>query len=309
MKNATPISCCELAAFNAYHADDAVRQAMTSVFSKTGMGAMTFLTDKAKKMQFFFNHEVKTMGATNQKSSGRCWLFAATNVLREQIGKKLNVDSFELSQSYLAFWDKFERVNYYIEAIADTANEPSNSRVVDYIVETGVHDGGQWDMFVNIVKKYGVVPKVAYPETFQSSNTGTLNRHINNYLRAKTGTIRTLVREGRCEEFAALRTEILKRVYSFLCACYDVPPAEFDFEYKDKDGAIHLERGLTPMSFCEKYVGNYLDDYVSIVHAPTADKPFGKMYTVKYLGNVVGGEPVKHLNLEMDEFKALAAEQ
>ena len=180
MKNAAPITCCELKAFGEYHAQDNVRQAMTSVFSKTNMGSMTFLTDKAKKMQFFFNHEVKTMGATNQKSSGRCWLFAATNVLREQIGKKLNVDSFELSQSWLAFWDKFERVNYYIEAIVDSAALPSNSRTVDYIVETGVHDGGQWDMFVNVVKKYGVVPKVVYPETFQSSNTGNLNRHIKN---------------------------------------------------------------------------------------------------------------------------------
>nr|MCR4904756.1 C1 family peptidase [Clostridiales bacterium] len=309
MKNATPISCCELKAFGEYHAQDAVRQAMTSVFSKTGMGNMTFLTDEAKKMQFFFNHEIKTMGATNQKSSGRCWLFAATNVLREQIAKKLNVESFELSQSWLAFWDKFERVNYYIEAIADTANEASNSRVVDFIVETGVHDGGQWDMFVNVVKKYGVVPKVAYPETFQSSNTGSLNRHINNYLRAKTGTIRALARDGKTDELAALRTEILERVYSFLCACYDVPPTEFDFEYKDKDDKIHVERGLTPKSFSEKYVGDYLDHYVSIVHAPTADKPFGKMYTVKYLGNVVGGEPVKHLNLEMDDFKKLVVEQ
>jgi bleomycin hydrolase len=309
MKNAAPITCCELKAFGEYHAQDNVRQAMTSVFSKTNMGSMTFLTDKAKKMQFFFNHEVKTMGATNQKSSGRCWLFAATNVLREQIGKKLNVDSFELSQSWLAFWDKFERVNYYIEAIVDSAALPSNSRTVDYIVETGVHDGGQWDMFVNVVKKYGVVPKVVYPETFQSSNTGNLNRHINNYLRAKTSTLRALANEGKTDELAALRTEILEKVYSFLCACYDVPPTEFDFEYKDKDGAIHTECGLTPMSFCEKYVGDFLDNYVSIVHAPTADKPYGKLYTVQYLGNVVGGAPVKHLNLEMDDFKKLVIEQ
>ncbi len=166
MKNATPISCCELKSFGEFHENDTVRQAMKPVFAKNNMGSMAYVTEKAKKMQFFFNHEVKTMSATNQKSSGRCWLFAATNVLREIVGKKLNVEQFELSQSWLAFWDKFERVNYYIEAIADTAAEPSNARVVDYIVETGVHDGGQWDMFTAIVKKYGIVPKSVYPETF-----------------------------------------------------------------------------------------------------------------------------------------------
>ena len=309
MKNAAPITCCELKSFAEFHANDAVRQAMKPVFAKNNMGSMAFLTEKAKKMQFFFNHEVKTMTATNQKSSGRCWLFAATNVLREIVGKKLNVEQFELSQSWLAFWDKFERVNYYIEAIADTASEPSNSRVVDYIVQTGVHDGGQWDMFTAIVKKYGIVPKSVYPETFQSSNTGGMNRHINNYLRAKTSAIRALAQAGKTEELAALRTEILEKTYSFLCACYDVPPTEFDFEYQDKDKNVVVEKGLTPLSFCEKYIGNYLDDYVSIVHAPTADKPFDKLYTVQYLGNVAGGAPVRHLNLELDEFKKLVAEQ
>ena len=309
MKNATPISCCELKSFGEFHANDAVRQAMKPVFAKNNMGSMAYVTEKAKKMQFFFNHEVKTMTATNQKSSGRCWLFAATNVLREIVGKKLNVEQFELSQSWLAFWDKFERVNYYIEAIADTAAEPSNSRVVDYIVTTGVHDGGQWDMFTAIVKKYGIVPKSVYPETFQSSNTGNLNRHINNYLRAKTPEIRRLANEGKCDELAALRTEILEKTYSFLCACYDVPPTEFDFEYQDKDKNVIVEKGLTPNAFREKYIGDYLDDYVSIVHAPTADKPYDKLYTVQYLGNVVGGAPVRHLNLELCEFKRLVAEQ
>ena len=309
MKNPTPITCEELKSFGAFHANDTVRQAMKSVFAKNNMSSMTYLTAEGKKMQFFFNHEVKTMGATNQKSSGRCWLFAATNVLREIVAKKINVESFELSQSYLAFWDKFERVNYYIDSIAETAALPANSRVVDYIVTTGVHDGGQWDMFVNIVRKYGIVPKCVYPETFQSSNTGRLNGHINKYLRAKTPVIRALANEGKCDELAALREEMLKKIYSFLCACYDVPPTEFDFEYQDKDSNVVVEKGLTPMSFREKYIGDYLDEYISIVHAPTADKPYDKLYTVQYLGNVAGGAPVKHLNLALDEFKRLVVEQ
>ena len=309
MKNEKAITCCDLKAYGAYYEGDAVRRAMTNVFSKTNMNDMAFTTEKAKTMQFFFNNEIKTMGATNQLSSGRCWLFAATNVLREKIAKALNVESFELSQSYLAFYDKFERINYYIESIIDTADEAYDSRLVDFIVSTGVHDGGQWDMFVNIVKKYGLVPKVCYPETFQSSNTGNVNKHIGKYLRAKTPVLRRLAQAGDTEALDALRTEMLEKTYSFLCACYTVPPTEFDFEYKDKDGKVILKKGLTPISFRDEYLGDYLDNYVSIIHAPTEDKPFGKTYTVKYLGNVAGGDKVCYLNLEIETFKKLVIDQ
>ena len=309
MKNPAPISCADLERYQDFHENDTVRRAMTSVFAKTNMNDMAFVTKKAKAMQFFFSVDIKTMAATNQMSSGRCWLFAATNVLREIIAKKLNVESFELSQSHLAFWDKFERINYYIESVIDTAALPSDSRTVDHIVGTGVHDGGQWDMFVNIVKKYGIVPKVCSPETFQSSNTGNVNKHINTYLRAKTTLLRKLANEGKTEELAALRDEMLSKTYSFLCAAYDTPVTEFDFEYKDKDSKIIVEKGLTPKSFFDKYIGDYLDDYVSIIHAPTTDKPFNKAYTVKYLGNVAGGDKVRYLNLELEEFKKLVIDQ
>ena len=164
-------------------------------------------------------------------------------------------------------------------------------------------------MFVNIVKKYGILPKVCYPETFQSSNTGNVNKHINNYLRAKTPELRKLAAAGEADALAALRAEMLEKTYSFLCSCYDVPPQEFDFEYKDKDGKIITIRDMTPLKFFETYIGDYLDNYVSIIHAPTEDKPYGKAYTVKYLGNVVGGADVCYLNLEMDEFKALVVKQ
>ncbi len=309
MKNAVSITRYDIDRYERYHENDTVRRALTGVFAKTNMNDMAFTTKNAKKNQFFFSTDIKTMSATNQMSSGRCWLFAATNVLREIIAKKLNVDSFELSQSYLAFFDKFERINYYIASVIDTADEAHNSRVVDHIVGTGVHDGGQWDMFVNIVKKYGILPKVCYPETFQSSNTGNVNKHINNYLRAKTPELRKLAAAGETEALAALRAEMLEKTYSFLCSCYDVPPQEFDFEYKDKDGKIITLRDMTPLKFFETYIGDYLDNYVSIIHAPTEDKPFDKVYTVKYLGNVVGGADVCYLNLEMEEFKALVVKQ
>lgn len=310
MKNATPISSEALSALEQSYTGCPEKQKMTHVFSKTNLGELAFDPAVAKKMQFRFSTDIKTMSATNQRSSGRCWLFAATNVLREIIAKKKNLANFELSQSYLAFWDKFERINYFLESIIDTANLPDGDRTVDYILGTGVHDGGQWDMFVNIVRKYGIVPKDVMPETYQSSNTGRLNQFINLYLKRTACDLRKMIASGAdAAAIAARKQETLDKTFSFLCECYTLPPKTFDFEYVDKDGGYHLEKGYTPESFRDEMIGNMLDDYVSIINAPTKDKPFDKTYTVSYLGNIVGAGEIVYLNLEISEFKAIVQKQ
>jgi len=310
MKNARPISSNAIVNYTENYNCDPKKRAMTHVFSKVALSDLAFDPVAAKKTTFKFSINNKTMSATNQKSSGRCWLFAATNVLREIIAKKKNLDNFELSQSYLAFWDKFERINYFIESIIDTADLPDGDRTVDFILQTGVHDGGQWDMFVNIVDKYGIVPKDAMPETFQSSSTGQLNAYINRYLKKTACEIRTMMREGASEaEIRALQSKVLDDCFSFLCECYTLPPKEFDFEYVDKDGNHHIEKGYTPISFRDEMIGNFLDDYVSVINAPTKDKPFDKTYTVAYLGNVVGAKDIVYVNLSMDEFKDIVVKQ
>ena len=270
--NATDIKKEDLIRYEEAYAGDPIRRVMTGAFSKANMNDLAFDPVSARKMQFKFSVDVKTMAATNQKQSGRCWIFAATNVLREIVAKELNLDSFELSQSYLAFWDKFERVNYYLESILDTAHLPADDRTVSYIVGTGVHDGGQWDMFVNIVNKYGIVPKDAMPETQQTSATGTLNMLLNRYLRRCTPILRKLVQDGADEEtIRAEKDAMLAKCYAFLVSCYGTIPETFDFEYVDKDKNYHIEEGYTPHSFYEKFIGDRLKDYVSIIHAPTAD--------------------------------------
>lgn len=119
------------------------------------------------------------MNATNQKSSGRCWIFAGLNVLREIVGKRCGIESFELSQNYVAFWDKYEKANYFYESILDTADRDIDDRTVQFILSNGIQDGGQWDMLVNLIKKYGLVPKDAMPETHHSSATGPMNWLLN----------------------------------------------------------------------------------------------------------------------------------
>lgn len=310
MKNPTPISAEELARYTNSYENDQYKRSMTHVFSKTSLDNLAFDPIAAKDMQFKFSVDIKTMSCANQKSSGRCWLFAATNVLREIVAKKKNIAEFELSQSYLAFWDKFERINYFLDSIIDTAHLPDGDRTVSYILDVGVHDGGQWDMFVNIVNKYGIVPKDAMPETAQTSGTGTMNRHINLFLRKKACELRHMIASGAsADEVAALRDSALDKAFSFLCECFTCPPTKFDFEYVDKDGVYHIEKDYTPFTFRDEMIGDMLSDYVSIINAPTKDKPFNKLYTVAYLGNVSGSDNIRYLNLEMSEFKNIVRHQ
>ena len=310
MKNATPITRKDLDAFSNEYANSELRRAMTNVLAHTEIADAAINDAAMKKVLHKFSIDIPTMAVTAQKASGRCWLFAALNLLREIIAKEKNIEFFELSQSYAAFWDKFERVNYFYESIISTANREADDRTVAYVLQTGVQDGGQWDMFVNIVKKYGVVPKDAMPETKQSSATGELTKLINEKIRGDAAVLRDLIASGAsAEAVAAKKNEMLNQIYGFLCTCYGEPPASFDFEYVDKDKEYHIEKGYTPASFCEKYIGSRLDDYISIIHAPTKDKPYNALYTVDLLGNVVEGGIVRYLNLPMEEFKALVLNQ
>ena len=305
--NITP---ADLAGFREGYRADPMRQAMTRVLYTTDISKVICRPDDARKMVFKFSTDIKTMKSTNQKSSGRCWLFAATNVLREHIAKELNLEDFELSQSYMAFWDKFERCNYFFEAILETAGLPLNDRTVNFLLQGGLSDGGQWDMFTSLVRKYGVVPKDAMPETFQTSNTRGSNQYISKFMRKNALSLRKMAAGGASREaLEAEKKALLAKCFSFLSSCYGEPPETFDFEYVDKDKNFHRESGMTPLSFRDKYLDGVWDDYGSLIHAPTADKPFDRLYTIKYLGNVAEDKGIRHVNLTMEELKAAVLRQ
>ena len=237
-------------------------------------------------------------------------MFAALNTLRYQVMKKYNLKTFELSQAYLFFWDKLEKSNYFLESILDTLDEPANGRLVSYLPMAPVNDGGQWDMLCNLIEKYGVVPKTAYPESKASSGSREMDMTLTEKLREDACILRKLHKEGKdLDELRAHKTRMLGEIYRLLCICLGEPPKTFTFEYRDKDNNFHREEGLTPKSFFEKYVGVDLSDYVSLINAPTEDKPYGRSYTVQYLGNVKEGSAVRYLNLPIEELKKAAIAQ
>ncbi|MBT0889450.1 C1 family peptidase [Streptococcus lutetiensis] len=246
----------------------------------------------------------------NQKVSGRCWMFAALNTFRHKMISDLNLEDFELSQAHTFFWDKYEKSNWFLEQVIATADQELGSRKVKFLLDVPQQDGGQWDMVVALFEKYGVVPKVAYPESISSSNSRELNQYLNKLLRQDAQILREAIAAGADEKAVqAKKEELLQEVFNFLAINLGLPPRTFDFAYRDKDNNYHSDKNITPQEFFKKYVGLDLSEYVSVINAPTADKPYGKSYTVEMLGNVVGSRDVRYINLDMERFKELAIAQ
>lgn len=247
---------------------------------------------------------------TNQKRSGRCWMFAALNTMRSHIIKTLNIDTFELSQAYTLFYDKLEKANYFLESILKTLDEPTDGRLIAHLLTAPLGDGGQWDMLCNLVEKYGLVPKDAYKESVSSSATAQMNAYMTEKLREDACILRTEYQNGASKEkLLAEKEQMLDTIYHILCVCLGKPPKTFTFEYRDKDNVFHRDENLTPKEFYHKYIGMDLSEYISLINAPTADKPYYRSYTVQFLGNVVEGRIVKYVNLPSEELKKAAIAQ
>ncbi|MDR2975881.1 MAG: aminopeptidase C [Streptococcaceae bacterium] len=242
---------------------------------------------------------------TNQKGSGRCWMFAAMNTMRHKIIAQYKLKDFELSQAYTFFWDKYEKSNWFFEMMI--SNPEMDDRKLKFLLSAPQGDGGQWDMMVALFQKYGVVPKAVYPESAASSASHELDQYLDKLLRQDAEKLRLAMEKS--EDVEALRKALLQEIFNYLAATLGLPPQQFSFAFRDKDGNNFKTFSGTPKEFYKEYVDVDLDQYVSIINAPTADKPYNKSYTVEFLGNVVGARPVKHLNVEMSRFKELAIAQ
>ncbi|MGM9885242.1 aminopeptidase C [Streptococcus hyointestinalis] len=290
--------------------ENAKYRAIENAVTHNGLLKSLETRQSAVDNDYAFSIDLTKDEVSNQKASGRCWMFAALNTFRHKLISEFKLENFELSQAHTFFWDKYEKSNWFLEQIIATASESTESRKVKFLLDTPQQDGGQWDMVVSLFEKYGVVPKSVYPESVASSNSRELNQYLNKLLRQDAQILRDLINSGADEAAVqAKKEELLQEIFNFLAMTLGLPPRQFDFAFRDKDNAYHVEKDITPQAFFEKYVGLKLSDYVSVINAPTADKPFGKSYTVELLGNVVGSRPVKYINLEMDRFKELAIAQ
>jgi len=243
---------------------------------------------------------------TNQQRSGRCWLFAGLNLLRVGAMQKMGLKDFEFSQNYAMFWDKIERANYFLEAVIETAGRDIDDRTVAFLLDSAAEDGGQWNMFVAIVRKHGLVPKAFMPETQSSSDTGRMNSALRRLLRQGAKSVREACARG-ADAAQAEKAEVLRVIYRVLCIHLGTPPDRIDWQWTDKDREFHRDGVLTPQEFAARYVDLPVDDYVCLVHDPRSSSPAGRTFTVQYLGNVLGAPPVIYLNVDMALIKEIAA--
>lgn len=286
---------------------DKSNAAVENAIAKVGINKSSLDNSVVRDHDFVFSEKTEMGNITNQESSGRCWMFATLNTARVNVMKKLNIKSFEFSQNYTLFWDKLEKSNYFLETIIDTIDEDLDSRVVWHLLQNPQEDGGQWQMFAGILRKYGSVPKKVMPETFHSAHTAQLNMILNNKLREYAAVLRGMHADGKSvEDLRAKKDEQLYFVYNLLVKALGEVPTTFDYAYYDKDDNYHRLENLTPQSFFFEYSGVDLDNMMSMINAPTEDKPFEKNYTVKYLGTIKEAEPVKYINLPIEVLKESA---
>ena len=251
-----------------------------------------------------FSTVLDDWSVTNQARSGRCWMFAGLNLFRAETRNLLNVKEFEFSQSYVMFWDKMERANYILESIIETADRPVDDRVVAWLLHQPLGDGGQWDMFVSLVRKHGVVPKSVMPETESSGNSMRMNAGLNYQVRQGARNIRRIyAEEGGLDAMRTAKEEALRSIYQILCIHLGNPPASFDWQWKDRDGEFHRDGAMTPLEFAGKYISTPMEEFVCLVHDPRRSNPPGRTYTVQYLGNVVDGTRIKYLNVDIELMK------
>jgi len=248
-------------------------------------------------------HEGKPI--TNQKSSGRCWIFALLNCIRLPFMKEYNLDEFEFSQNYLFYWDKIERCNYFLNNIVKTAkrNEPVEGRLVSFLLSDPTSDGGQWDMLVNLITKHGLMPKKCFPEAFSSESSMRMNSILKSKLREYARTLRNLVAKGSSDDVLNKQIdEMMFDVYKVVGICLGIPTNSFTWEYYDKSKKYKSVGPISPLDFYENYVKKVfnVEDKVCLVTDPRPSNSYEQGYTVDCLGNVVNGRPVFYNNQPVD---------
>ena len=278
--------------------------------TQVGIEAASLNREKIQHTSTAVSHRLDDWKATSQKKSGRCWLFSSLNFLRSRARESLGIKNFEFSQSYVFFWDKFERANWFLTDIIATSDEPLDSRLVQFLLGDVLGDGGQWDMAVSVYMKYGLVPKEVMPESEASTNSRPMNARLRAVLHIGALRLREAIAAGAsAEEVDTQRRKILADVWKILVVCLGEPPVHFNWQWRDDEGNFHRDGEVTPHAFYERHVGVDLSEYICLVDDPRPENPKGSMETVEHLGNVVGGRPIRYLNAPVEEIKRIAAAQ
>ncbi len=279
----------------------ATDKALRNALQAASISALSANADNLAMIDTHFSDEVKTKGRTDQKSSGRCWLFTGLNVLRAKMIQQHDLGAFTFSQSYLFFYDQLEKANLFLQGIIDTRSLPLDDRKVDWLLDNPLGDGGQFTGVSNLVMKYGVVPSEVMPESLSANNTSQMSYHLRTLLREDALRLRA----ARPKELQAMKVDMLKEVYRILALCLGVPPTEFTWARYNAKGEFVSEKTYTPKSFYQEFIGADLENnYIMVMNNPTVE--YGKVYEIDYDRHVYDGQNWVYLNLPIDRIKEMA---
>ena len=284
---------------------DTHTRAMYNSITNNDISSLALNREVLRRHNEIFSHKIETKGITNQKKSGRCWLFAGLNILRPKVIENNNLESFEFSQNFLAFWDKLEKANCFLENIIEFADRDILDREMEFLLRKPIPDGGYWENVVNLVEKYGAVPQEIMPETNSSGNTSLMNALISRKLRADAVKLRNMHEQKKSlKKIRAEKTEMLAHVYKMLVLNLGQPPSEFQWRFEDANSVVSKIRTYSPKSFYKEFVGVDLGQYVDIFNDPS--KEYGKHYSINLTRNVRDGDDAHFANVKMQILKDIA---
>lgn len=297
-----------LSRLRASYQNTAADKAISNALRATDIDILATSADNKNLYDNNFSHKVKSRGITNQKSSGRCWLFTGLNTLRSKMMEENNLPELELSQNYNFFYDQLEKANLFLQGIIDTSDLPMEDKTVEFLFKNPIGDGGQFTGISDNLMKYGVVPKSVMVETYSSSNTSKLRRTIARKLREDGLKLRRMKEQKASQkDIAQAKEQMLSEVYRMLALTLGVPPTEFTWTRKDKDGKIVSTKTYTPQSFYKEFAGNDLkNDYVMLMNDPTRE--YYKLYEIDYDRHAYDGKNWTYINLPIEDIKKMAIE-
>ena len=285
----------------------AADKALLNAITANDIRVLALNHENAADFDTYFSDKVLSRGITDQKSSGRCWLFTGLNVMRAKMIAQYDLPSLEFSQSYGFFWDQLEKSNLFLQGIIDTADRSMDDRMVEHLFKNPLSDGGQFTGVMDIVMKYGVVPKGVMPETFSSENTAQMANFIKLKLREFGLQLRDQAAKGaKAKQLEQSKTEMLGTIYRMLVLTLGEPVTEFQWVMRDADGKPRGEmKTYTPQSFFKEFINeDYVNDYIMVMNDPS--RPYWKVYEIDYDRHAYDGHNWLYVNLPMDEIKPMA---
>lgn len=287
-----------------YNAQD---RAISNALAENDIRKLVINRDNVNAFDTHFSHRVNSKAITDQKSSGRCWMFTGMNVMRSKMIAQYNLPAdFQFSQCYTFFWDQLEKSNLFLQAILDHRAKPMEDKTVEWLFKNPIGDGGQFTGIANLVEKYGVVPQEVMPETYHSNNTSQMSNILSLKLREFGLELRKLANNKGITEEQLLnrKSEMLQTIYRILALNLGEPPTDFTWTMRNANGEVVSTENYTPKSFFSKYINVDFSKYYMIMNDPTRE--YHKVYEIEYDRHVYDGQNWKYLNLPMDEIAQMA---